>query len=308
MYTTKVKFGKRSSTTYPSPFNVWRFFFQNKSAYASLMRTEAWNQVLQREVIVVDKMRFFEDWDTFIRLMGKKWYGLPLADTEFNYRQSLQSLISRSVREYAASIYLTWRLNIHAFIRLPLTHAKFVRRSRRGWAKTSILNPMTLVNYANTKLVARVFEIRFLRVSITARQLFEAVFFPKKFVNTILSPVETQNLAEMKSRFRGKPKLREFLKPRFGARHDNQKNAVRSVIVFHTWWATGGAEIVLLDWIKSIRGTSVDRIIDVCQLGDKTLRTRFSEWVDEQYSMQEYRCNPIRKTRVLLEFGVLRTS
>ena len=125
-------FGYFDHFLYAPQFNALKLFLNNYCVSASLYRKSAWIQVSQREKFVIKNVRFFEDWDTTIRLMSKGWFGLPLNDSDFRYRQHYKSMVIRTSKILALTIYIVWRSNIVTFLKIFKAQIRYNRDFEEG--------------------------------------------------------------------------------------------------------------------------------------------------------------------------------
>lgn len=79
----------------------------------------------------------------------------------------------------------------------------------------------------------------------------------------------------------------------------------KKIIFAHQWWRVGGAEKVLLDWIKSIRSTGNFYLIDVVcnahEESDLSMKEEFNSNVDEQYAINNMYVDPNGAIRATLQ-------
>jgi len=81
VYPIMIKFGQFVERKPAVKFSPFSFFFLNRSPYASVFRRKEWLSVGQREIFALPDVRFFEDWDTYIRLIARGRMGTPLNDS-----------------------------------------------------------------------------------------------------------------------------------------------------------------------------------------------------------------------------------
>lgn len=296
VYPTMVKFGQFIERKPAVRFSPFSFFFLNRSPYASVFRKKDWLAVGQREVFALPEVRFFEDWDTYIRLMARGGIGTPLNDSAVRYRKFAGGLAARNTREYIVSVYTTWRQNLSAIPLLPL-NAWRLRRSRRlGYGKPRIFSIQRLIDKAMTALVSGVFKLPTPVGLVDKKLVFYSLFSPEKFKKNIMDGQNNLSMAESRMGFLG----------RYHAKFNDtfpQRPMSKSTALFaHTWWCMGGAEEVFYDWAKIARDSGVTRIIDVTDLrapDSDFLKEKFDEICDEQYALYKYGETPLQQLRMM---------
>jgi len=296
VYPTVVKFGQFIERKPAGHFSPFGFFFLNRAPYASMFRRADWKAVGQREIFALPGVRFFEDWDTYIRLMSRGRMGTPLNDSAVRYRKFAGGLAARNTREYIVSVYTTWRHNIGSLPKLPWT-AWLLRRSRRlGHGKPRIFSVQRLIDKAMTSLVSGVFKLP-TPVGLVDKKLFYySIFSPEKFKQGIMDGNTTISLAESRMGFLGQ--FHADFNDSFPQRSPSDDTALFA----HTWWCMGGAEEVFFDWGKIARECGVSRLVDVTDLqanDSDFLREKFAEIADEQYTLYKYGETPLQKLRVM---------
>lgn len=309
VYANTRMFGYFDSFFYAPEFNAFKLFFQNYCISASFFRKSAWMGVCQREKFVVGKIRFFEDWDTTIRMMARGWYGLALNDSEFKYRQSYKSMVVRTPKILTLSNYLVWRLNILSFFKIFRAQNNYRDDLIKGFRrKRSVFNPLRILDsassfFAKKLLQTHTYVSREEKVFFPFKLLFYSIFFPQKFIKKYLDLSYNITLAEKSCGFIEKPRI-NFKK---ALPFDNRP--AKSIIFAHNSWRFGGAENVLLNWIKSAGEMSGLKIIDLAEnslpvKGLKTpffenelemLRQDFSRYANEQYALDKIAKSPLKK-------------
>ena len=304
-------FGYFDHFLYAPQFNALKLFLNNYCVSASLYRKSAWIQVSQREKFVIKNVRFFEDWDTTIRLMSKGWFGLPLNDSDFRYRQHYKSMVIRTSKILALTIYIVWRSNIVTFLKIFKAQIRYNRDFEEGFKKRrNFFNPKKLFDFVSSSIAKKILKTQVLvrddyKVFFPFEFLFFSVFYPKKFIEKYLDPTYNITLAESHCGFVEKPKM-DFEKI-FPVRNNTKK----SIIFAHPWWHIGGAENILLDWIKSSRNIKNIKIINLAEkslLSSQSkavflenefemLREEFLKYSDEQYAIDKIAKTPLKKVK-----------
>lgn len=286
-------FGDHQEARPPAPFNPFEFFLRNRNPYASVYRRDAWLEVPQRDRKVVDNIRFFEDWDSIIRLMARGHFGLPLADSTFYYCKRPLSLNNRTAKVYLLSIYTTWRSNI---LRLPLIGRSYLRHKRaqrKGKGFSSIFNPLRIVDRLQRSLFQRALEMPGFDAVLDGKSLLAGLAGPRYFAHRFLDPEKSITLAEIRCGFVRKP----VLPPKIDRTILGESNP-HSVLFAHTWWTIGGAETVLREWMDAAGIAGVGRILDATQLSDEEneeVRSEFAALSDEQYCLNRIGSTPAER-------------
>lgn len=297
VYPNIRKFGYYTFTRMADRFSPYKLFKENYCANCSMFRKNAWLQVLQRENFVINKIRFFEDWDTLIRLMSKGWYGLPLRDSYFYYRQHINSMIVRSPKLHVLSRYVVWRSNLISLIGLINCKYKYSIDYMKGYRNIiNPINPLLYSNYLVSLISKKLMSSDYKQGFLDSELFLYSLIKPKKFIEKFLDPKSSMTLAESLCGFKEKPKLDFKLIFPF----DYKKT--RKIMFVHPWWVSGGAEIVLLNWIKSSKNIKDIKIIDIVNDSSKlkkqdVLKEEFSKHVDEQYSLDKIAITPLMKIK-----------
>ena len=297
VYTDQFKFGQLQHRRKAAPFSPFRFFFRNQMSYASVFRTSDWLRSPPREILVRPGLRIFEDWDGFIRLMGRGLLGTPLNDTYFAYRIGTAGYATRSPREYVVSVYITYVRNLTAFFMLPRAMLKQWRLIRIGFGYPSSLNPVKYINYAVRLAATKLLMTREIPRHIDGRTLMMAMISPHRFAQRVLNESETINLAELKAGFSTRPKYNLPMSSKW------PEASVRgNILAAHTWWGLGGAENIFLGWLKQAHTAGANKLIDVTQWSggeNDLLKAKYAEIVDEQFALQEYGETPLQRLNTL---------
>ncbi len=294
-------FGQHHEIRIAKAFQPFRFFLRNKTPYASVFRRADWLKVSQRDKKVNDSVRFFEDWDTTIRLMGKGLFGTPLRDSTLFYRKHTGSMLNRSTKVYLLSIYTTWHANL---LKVPLLCVSYLRNRRfqkKFKGEAFFLSPTYLLDKLQQRLFQHALEEPRLKVVLDFKSLVLALFKPALFKQRFLDQEKMITLAEIRCGFLRKPSYDDLVKLPPKRQDSQSQNPDQKNIVFaHTWWTIGGAEQVLLEWIKTAsKQLSTYKVLDLCQLdsddNDSGVKQHFAEYVDEQYCLQNIGSTPYER-------------
>lgn len=292
VYPSVSVFGQYHELRIAERFRPFCFFLRNKMPYACVFRRSIWLKVLQREKIVVDSIRFFEDWDTIIRLMAKGYFGTPLRDSKLFYRKHSASLLNRSTKLYLLSIYTTWHSNLY---KLPLVLISYIRNKRiqkKFTGKPFIFSPARLFDNLQKYLFRQALEEPQFQVVLDLKSLFFAFLMPSFFKKRFLDSEKTITLAEIRCGFLRKPTYEKLSKISYGS--DQEKE---NILFAHTWWTIGGAEQVLLEWIKTAnKQLGSYKLLDLCHIAsDSDVKQTFSEYVGEQFCLQDTGSTPYER-------------
>jgi len=228
--------------------------------------------------------------------MARGRLGTPLNDSAVRYRKFAGGLAARNTREYIVSVYTTWRHNLGALPRLPLTAWRLRRSRRLGHGKPRIFSIQRLIDKAMTSLVTGVFKLPTPVGLVDKKLFFYSLFSPEKFKQGIMDGDSTITLAESRMGFLGR------FHAEFVDHFPQRSPSSDTVLLAHTWWCMGGAEEVLYDWGKIARESGVSRLIDVTDLAANDsdfLREKFTEIADEQYTLYKYGETPLQKLRMM---------
>lgn len=283
-YPNVQKFGYLDKFDYAPDFNARKLYWGNYCVVTSLVRRSVWDSLGgQRDMRLSSDLKWFEDWDFFIRAMTKGWYGVPLRDSTFYYRQHIKSTITRDRLGLLLTNYLVYRKNLLAWFT--------VRRAQKNY-RSEIFEAcgrhygwFSLRNFCDRIagwILSRFFErpYRYFPTGLLLKSLFN----PKKFIRTSLDEAVFPTKAELLCGFTEKPALDSL----FSFSDDGHSDSSSSILFAHYWWKMGGAENVLLDWMKSYRALPGSRIIDLAVTSDfdaRYLKEEFAELSDEQYTI-----------------------
>lgn len=276
-------FGEYSEDRPAKGFRPFGFFLRNRNPYASVYRREAWLEVSQRERKVVGNVRFFEDWDTTIRLMARGHFGAPLADSTFYYCKRSLGLNSRPTKIYLLSIYITWRANLFRAPLIVWSALRHGRNQRRNKGVPAKLNPIRLGDTFQRFVLRRALEMPEFSGVLDTRSIVTGLFSPERFTSQFLDPGKSITLAEIRCGFVRKPRLPPAVDERILGDPDPG-----AVLFAHTWWTVGGSENVLLEWMDAANKAKTEKILDLTQFSheeNEGIRRRFAEYAGEQYCL-----------------------
>lgn len=296
VYTNHRKFGQRNELREAGSFSALKFFFRNSMSYSSMFRREKWLKVGQRQQRVTGKVRQFEDWDMYIRMMSMGMIGTPLRDTQFHYRKSTSGLAARSLREYVLSVYQIQRQHVFRLFVLPIATVRHQRQKRRGHALPSLLHPIRYLNILVRFLAKKFMGVSAAPISVDGKTALLALFRPNKFAEKLLKDTSLMSLAAARSGFDGAIGM-DFTRSR-SFPVSEQKNRV---LAAHIWWQMGGAENIYWYWLKASRLAGAEKVINLVSVNDSesgVLKFEFSKISDIQYDLSAFGETPEQRLRV----------
>jgi len=292
-YARKVKFGQISSSTDAIPFNPVDFIFKCHSIYSSMFRRMDWLRVKQRKIVVNDNVNAFEDWDSIIRLIGKGRFGVAVNDTALFYRKSIGRITSsRTPLEFAASMYLVWRKNMLSILFLPYTAIRHIQFMRRGYARSSLFDPITWIDRAIGKIIFKKAHLPYIEGAFTWKILGLAIFRPDSFVKQFTTGLLSMSAAELRAGFKGRIPTLSWNNI---FRTTNKTNTVFCV---NTFWAMGGGENIYLAWIKNLKEAGAGKIVNIVEYGqgkNEFLKSDYSAECDEQIALDKIANTPLQR-------------
>jgi len=298
-------FGQFDEIITAKEFDAKKLFLDNYCGTASMYRREAWLQVLQREKFVIGNLRFYEDWDTLIRLMAKGWYGIPLNDSKFLYRKNIKSVITRSGKLNLATKYINWRYNLSSYFRIGKAKTNYKKYNKSGYGRLrSPFSVYSYFDYLSARFIENFIISEFPNKFFSSKLLFHSFFKPKKFIESLLKSDIIKTEAENLCGFMDKPNYS------FTRNAPTSSITEKKILFAHPGWRLGGAENVLLEWMKSskkIRGLKIIDLVTISQdknsqdknSQDKNskLKEQFEEIADEQYSLDKISSLPLIKLK-----------
>jgi glycosyltransferase involved in cell wall biosynthesis len=95
--TGRRHFGREKLIHIPEQYNFYKLLFKNLCSVTSLVRKKAWEEVGGFNEKMTDG---YEDWDFWICLGEKGWYGHRIPNILFNYRKHGKSMITDSKKKH----------------------------------------------------------------------------------------------------------------------------------------------------------------------------------------------------------------
>ncbi|MDF2379581.1 MAG: glycosyltransferase [Candidatus Gracilibacteria bacterium] len=275
-------------------FNAKKLFWGNYCACSSMFRKSAWLTTRgQRTEMVTENVKWFEDWEFYIQLMKKGWYGVPVRDTTFYYRRRVKSMITRSRILLFVSCYLIYRTHIWGYWKLNRAQRNQKRDIQRGkqnrhawWSPSTWLNRFS--GHLITQFKGR--PVKYYPFTL----FFQAIFSKHRFIKNILAQEYLPTSVEADCGLLEKRNFDFDLEPVV-------RQEKKSVLFAHYWWRMGGAENVFLDWVKAARDIDGVKLINlVCNSYSENeyLKPEFEEYMDEQYALDKLSTNPMASLRI----------
>jgi glycosyltransferase involved in cell wall biosynthesis len=299
VYPAVRRFGHVNLVGTARDFDAYSLFRDNYCVSASLCRAALWHSVGgQRLRRVHPDLGWFEDWDFWIRAMARGWYGVPLDEPLFLYRQHLRSLITRNRLEGLLSNYLVqWH---NAFNLLRIWRADRRRRAELTAAQAGSPTPLGLGQVPD-RLVGRAVSAAMKRraVRFPWALAFLAAAAPRRFIDRALRAQALPTRAERACRFDWKVRWTPDRPP---AGHSEPS---RTILFAHNCRGMGGAQRVLLNWMHAARGIEGLRLIEVAEKtrepGDARLQYEFASVASEQHALDRVAADPLTALRYCWE-------
>lgn len=281
VYPSVRKFGYKNQTDEAPFYSAKNLFLQNYIVAVSPVKRTLWNELNgQRTLHLANGIKLYEDWDFWQRAIGKGAFGVPMKKVLFNYRQNISSLVTRSEEEGSLSSLLAYKNNWKSIFG--------IKKSQRAF---QLINDKHTVNRS---FVNRVFQkitqltIKRKFANIKPKDLLLYLFWTSKFVEQKINPEVKYTKAH---------KMAGFIE---GFRLDFDKNLPvcsvpsNQVLVTHFWWHVGGAENILLSYIKELKLKNRD-VIDVVINGRGAagvIKNEFGKYVKSQYALEDVAQGP----------------
>lgn len=299
-YTSIRCFGGLYDFILPTEFNARKLFWENFLISAGVFRKQCWLEAgPQKTKVVAGTMKWFEDWDFWIRVVAKGWYAIPVKDTIFFYRQHVASMCTRTLVLRMLSKYMVQRSNFWNYFRLRKTQKKYIRDIEHAhYRRRFAFSPIKIFDRLAAKSVNKVLGVNL--KYFPSKLIFLAVLSPRKFIHSVLNKQVLVTLAEMSVGFRDKPKEKDIISVNFPVR----KYPVPTIFFCHNSWDIGGAERVLLDWIEAANKLSRFKLLDIVTIGGdsgQTMQAEFAHLIHEQYILKDIGTSPLVQLRICWE-------
>lgn len=290
VYPSVRKFGYRNKIDLVPNFSAKKLFLNNYLVITSPMKRELWEKLGgQKSINLYQKIKLFEDWDFWQRAVGKKHFGVPLNKVLFNYRQTLKSNISRTEEEGNLTTILSYRQNWTSLFGIKGSQNNYNKDNDKYCENPGFLSKIII--YLLKKTIGRN------PLSFRVSDFVKYVLFPSQLVKKRLNKENTFTKAHKMAGFK-----RGFT---FKESKDNKviQQTNQTVLCTHFWWHIGGAENILLDYMREIK-TLDYRIVDVVMDSDgpaSAIKDRFAETADIQFSLDTVANGPFPRLLALWE-------
>ncbi|MDI1234805.1 MAG: glycosyltransferase [bacterium] len=290
VYPSVRKFGYKNSVDIMPNFSSKQLFLSNYVVAVSPVKRTLWIALNgQKTHPLSANVKLFEDWDFWQRAIGKGYFGVPIKKIIFNYRQNIRSLITRSEDEGNLSTLLAYRSNWKSVFGLKYSQKNYEKnndqfKSNFGFFSRILRKAVKLIFNRNPSN---------LRIGDLILFIFAPSIFAKRKASNSSSLTKAHKMAGFKTGF--KLTLDVNLAP------INDLN--NTVICGHFWWHTGGAENILLDYVKNLskNGFKVVDVVNESQKESGVLRSKFEETTDEQFALDEIADGPYPRLLALWE-------
>lgn len=296
VYTNHATMGAKKSHVICSDFNPYNLMSLGRAA---TYRTQSWLRAARKVIPEHERWLYSGDHAIHIQLMSKGGFGVPVRDTMLHVAPSTRSVPSKI---FMLAGYTTVRANL---FRMPLLYRsarnarKFVSAGYGQQPGLFLIRCIQIIQrLASVVLAGMSYQKYFKYVNAFAgfRTIYFAAFKPKSLINYFCDPVRAPSLAELLSGFSGKP--------RFYETYLNTGSTGNSILFAHTNWMVGGAEQVLINWIKSARQTIDGKILEICERDrpgecDEEAKEEFSQMCDEQYNLDRLANTPQQRLDIL---------
>lgn len=292
VYPGVKRFGHSNSLELPPDFDARKFFFDNYSVSSSVFLRSAWEHVKgQKHWNISEEVKMYEDWDFLIRLMTKGYYGLPLKEYLFNYRQVLKSTMTRNWKHHLSSSYLVYRKNIFNLIKVNRANKKYYSENVKGQIPRKLSQwPFSFVDVLIGKSLTKILKHKI--YPINSKILLQSFFRPQDFIKTIFNHNFLPTKAAQICGFISMPNII----------HDTTMEVRNNSFFVQTHWEIGGAENVFLDWLKNFSNSYKGKIVNIAEtknIHDKgKLYHSFKSFSNEQYNLKTLGHNPLAKLMV----------
>jgi glycosyltransferase involved in cell wall biosynthesis len=281
VYPSVRKFGYKNQTDEAPFYNAKKLFLQNYIVAVSPVKRSLWNKLNgQRTLHLANGIKLYEDWDFWQRAIGKGAFGVPMKKVLFNYRQNISSLVTRSEDEGSLSSLLAYKNNWRSILGIKKSQHAFQLINDNHTVNRS------LVNRVFQKITQLTIKRKF--ANIKPKDLLLYLFWTSKFVERKLNPEVKYTKAHKMAGFIEGFKLDFDKKFPVCATPSNQ------VLVTHFWWHVGGAENILLSYIKELKLNNRD-VIDVVINGNAdagVIKNEFGKFAKSQYTLEEVAQGP----------------
>lgn len=281
VYPSVRKFGYKNQSDIAPFYSAKNLFLQNYLVAVSPVKRSLWNELNgQRTLHLANGVKLYEDWDFWQRAIGKGAYGVPIKKVLFNYRQNIRSLVTRSEEEGSLSSLLAYKKNWSSLFGIKKSQREFQLVNDNHTVNRSVIN--RTFQKVSRLTIKRTFA------NVKPKDILLYLFWTSKFIEQKMNPVVKYTKAHKMSGFI------EGFKLDFDKTFPVCAAPSNQVLVTHFWWHVGGAENILLSYIKELKRKNLN-VTDVVIKGADTsgaLKNEFAKYTDGQFALEDVAHGP----------------
>jgi glycosyltransferase involved in cell wall biosynthesis len=290
VYPSVRKFGYKNQIDKAPFYSAKKLFLENYLVAVSPVKRALWNSLNgQRTLHLANGVKLYEDWDFWQRAIGKGAYGVPIKKVLFNYRQNIRSLVTRSEEEGSLSSLLAYKKNWFSLFG--------IKKSQRAF---QLINDIHTVNRSFMNSVfQKISQLTIKRTfaNTKPKDILFYLFWTSKFIEQKMNPTVKYTKAHKMAGFI------EGFKLDFDKEFPLCVQPSNQVLVTHFWWHVGGAENILLSYIKTLHHENLN-VIDVVINGSNAsgvLKNEFAKYTNSQVSLEDFAHGPYPQLLALWE-------
>jgi glycosyltransferase involved in cell wall biosynthesis len=281
VYPSVRKFGYKNQSDIAPFYSAKNLFLQNYLVAVSPVKRSLWNELNgQRTLHLANGVKLYEDWDFWQRAIGKGAYGVPIKKVLFNYRQNIRSLVTRSEEEGSLSSLLAYKKNWSSLFGIKKSQREFQLVNDNHTVNRSVIN--RTFQKVSRLTIKRTFA------NVKPKDILLYLFWTSKFIEQKMNPVVKYTKAHKMAGFI------EGFKLDFDKTFPVCAAPSNQVLVTHFWWHLGGAENILLSYIKELKRKNLN-VTDVVIKGADTsgaLKNEFAKYTDGQFALEDVAQGP----------------
>jgi glycosyltransferase involved in cell wall biosynthesis len=281
VYPSVRKFGYKNQLDIAPFYSAKKLFIQNYLVAVSPVKRSLWNELDgQRTLHLANGVKLYEDWDFWQRAIGKGAYGVPIKKVLFNYRQNIRSLVTRSEEEGSLSSLLAYKKNWSSLFGIKKSQREFQLVNDNHTVNRSLINRM--FQKVSRLAIKRTFA------NVKPKDILLYLFWTSRFIEQKMNPVVKYTKAHKMAGFI------EGFKLDFDKTFPVCITPSNQVLVTHFWWHVGGAENILLSYIKELKLKNLN-VTDVVINGADTsgaLKNEFAKYADGQFALEDVAHGP----------------
>lgn len=281
VYPSVRKFGYKNQSDIAPFYSAKNLFLQNYLVAVSPVKRSLWNELNgQRTLHLANGVKLYEDWDFWQRAIGKGAYGVPIKKVLFNYRQNIRSLVTRSEEEGSLSSLLAYKKNWSSLFGIKKSQREFQLVNDNHTVNKSLIN--RTFQKVSRLTIKRTFA------NVKPKDILLYLFWTSKFIEQKMNPVVKYTKAHKMAGFI------EGFKLDFDKTFPVCAAPSKQVLVTHFWWHVGGAENILLSYIKELKRKNLN-VTDVVIKGADTsgaLKNEFAKYTDGQFALEDVAHGP----------------